>query len=138
MHEETIRSHGQDACIYEAISWLITWFFDIHSSSAHRSLEQLLGLGQTNGVVANIIDTVPAAQEGVTQDSQRTHRLGEIHAHEAADAGALDFQNVVVGANLEGVAGQSEGQVGQRVPGGTVHSVLAVPALGSTNLLVAL
>jgi len=42
---------------------------DIHSSLDHQALERLLGLGQTDGVVANIIDAVPAAQEGVTQDS---------------------------------------------------------------------
>jgi hypothetical protein len=109
---------------------------DIHCSLNHQALEQLLGLGQTDGVVAKIIDTVPAAQEGVTQDSQGTHGLGEIHAHEATDAGALDLENIVVGTNLEGVAGQGEGDVGQRVPSGTVHGVLAVPALSSTNLLV--
>jgi hypothetical protein len=115
---------------------LIAWFFDFHSSSDHQTLEKLFGLGQTNGVVANVVDTVPAAQEGVTQDSQGTHGLREVHTHEATDAGALDFKDVVVGANLEGVAGQGESEVGQRVPLSTVNGVLAVPALGGTNLLI--
>lgn len=108
----------------------------IHSPRNHRALERLLGLGKADGVVANVVDTVPAAQERVTQDSQGTDGLREVHAHEAADAGALDLQDVVKGADREGVAGQSEGEVGQRVTLGTVHGVLTVPALGGTNLLV--
>jgi hypothetical protein len=75
-------------------------------------LGNLFRLSQTDGVVTDIIDTVPATQEGVTQNSKGTHRLGEVHAHEAADAGALDLQDVVIGANSELVATQGEGEVG--------------------------
>ena len=96
----------------------------------------LFGLGQTDGVVTDIIDTVPAAQEGISQNSKGTHRLREVHAHEAADAGALDLQDVVVGANSELVTAQGEGEVGQRVPLVAIDTVLASEALGGTDLLV--
>lgn len=114
----------------------VTWFFDIHSSPSHRVLGNLFRLSQTDGVVTDIIDTVPAAQEGITQDSKGTHRLGEVHAHEAADAGALDLQDVVVGANSELVTTQGEGEVGQRVTLVALDTVLTSEALSGTDLLV--
>lgn len=135
MRYETIRS-TQKPHVYTKQSLGVTWFFDIHSSPSHRALGHLFGLGQTDGVVTDIIDTVPAAQEGITQNSQRTHRLGEVHAHEAADAGALDLQDVIEGANSELVAAQGEGEVGQRVPLVTLDTVLTSEALGGTDLLV--
>lgn len=95
-----------------------------------------LRLSQTDGVVTDIIDTVPAAQEGITQDSKGTHRLGEVHAHEATNAGALDLKDVVVGANGELVTTQGEGEIGQRVTLVTLDTVLASEALGGTDLLV--
>lgn len=42
---------------------LNTWFSDINNSLGHQALEQLFGLGQADGVVANVVDTVPTAQE---------------------------------------------------------------------------
>lgn len=114
----------------------ITWLSGIHSSPGHQALERLFGLGQADGVVANVIDTVPAAQERVTEDGQGANGLGEVHAHEAANAGTLDLQDVVKGADLEGVTSQSEGKVRQGVTLSAVHGVLAVPALGGANLLV--
>ena len=51
----------------------------------------LFGFGQPNCVVAKVIDAVPFAQERVTQNGQWADGLGEVHAHEAADAGALDL-----------------------------------------------
>lgn len=132
MRYETIRS-TQKRHVYTKQSPCVTWFSDIHSSPA---VGHLFGLGQTDGVVTDIIDTVPAAQEGIAQNSKGTHRLGEVHAHEAADAGALDLQDVVVGANSELVAAQSEGEVGQRVPLVALDTVLTSKALGGTDLLV--
>lgn len=111
-------------------------------SSASRQLEphglirHLLGLGQTNGVVAKVIDAVPFAQERVTKNGQRADGLGEVHSHEAADARALNLQDVVVRSDSEVVAAQSECEVRQRVTGSTVNGVLASEALGSTDLLV--
>lgn len=96
----------------------------------------LFRLSQTDGVVTDIVDTVPTAQEGITQDSKGTHGLGEVHAHEATNARALDLQDVVMGANSELVATQGEGEVGQRVTLVTLDTVLASEALSGTDLLV--
>lgn len=87
-------------------------------------------------MVAQVVDTVPLAQESVTQNGQRTHRLGEIHAHEAANAGALDLQNVVVSGDGEVVAAESESHVRQRVTLLTLDSVLSSERLLGTDLLV--
>lgn len=78
-----------------------------------RSIGRLFSFAKSNGVVAQVVNAVPLAQECVTQDGQRTHGLGEVHAHEAADAGTLNFQNVVIGADGEVVAAEGEGQVRQ-------------------------
>lgn len=96
----------------------------------------LFGLSKTDGVVAQVVDAVPAAQESITQNGQRANRLGEVHAHKRADAGALDLENVVVGSDGEVVASQGEGQVGQVSTLVTVDSVLAVPGLLGANLRV--
>lgn len=135
MRYETIRS-TQKPHVYTKRSLGITWFFDIQSSPGHRALGNLFRFSQTDGVVTDVVDTVPAAQEGITQNSKGTHRLWEVHAHEAADAGALDLQDVVVGANGELVTTQGEGEVRQRVTLVTLDTVLTSEALGGTNLLV--
>lgn len=83
-----------------------------------------------------VVHAVPLAQERVTQDGQGTNGLGEVHAHEAADAGALDLEDVVIGGNGEVVTGQGEGEVGQAVTLVTLDGVLASEALLGTNLLV--
>ena len=96
----------------------------------------LFGLGQADGVVAQVINTVPLAQERVTKNGQGANGLGEVHAHEATDAGALDLQNVVVWADGEVVAAQSEGEVGQAVASAAFHGVLTSEGLLGTDLLV--
>lgn len=98
---------------------------------------RLFGLGEADGTVAQVIDAVPSPEESIAQNGQGPHGLGEVHAHEGANAGTLDFENVVIRANGEVVASQSHGEVGQRVALRAVDSVLAVPRLRSTNLLVA-
>lgn len=106
-----------------------------HSPTTRLST-RLFGLGQSNGVVAQVVDAVPLAQECVTQDGQGPHGLGEVHAHEAADARARDLQDVVVGADGEVVAGEGEGHVRQRVTLLTLDGVLSGEGLLGTNLLV--
>lgn len=96
----------------------------------------LLGLGETNGVVANIVDGVVFPEESVTKDDERASRLGDVEAHEGADAATLDLKNVVVRANGEVVTGEGEGEVGERVTLLALNSVLAVVALLGANLLV--
>lgn len=96
----------------------------------------LFGLGKTDGVVAQVVDAVPTAQESITQNGQGTNGLREVHAHQRADAGALDLKDVVVGSDGEVVASQGEGEVGQTSALVTVDSVLAVPRLLGANLLV--
>jgi hypothetical protein len=87
----------------------------------------LLGLGEADGAVAQVIDAVPLAKESISKDGERTDRLGEIHAHEGTDARSLDFQNVVESGDGEVVSTQGNGKVGKRVTLGAVDSVLTVP-----------
>jgi hypothetical protein len=96
----------------------------------------LLGLGETNGGVAEVVYGVPLPQEGVAENSERAYGLGEVHTHEGRDARALDLKNVVVGADGEVVAGKREGKVGQTVALVALNRVLAVEALLGTDLLV--
>lgn len=114
------------------------FIYDILGFSTARAswTRHLLGLGQTNGVLAKVVNAVPLAQERVTKNGQRTNGLGEVHSHEAADAGALNLQDVVVGGDGEVVTAQSEGEVRQRITGGAVNGVLASEALRGTNLFV--
>jgi hypothetical protein len=96
----------------------------------------LLGLGQTNGGVSEVVYGVPLPQESITENSQRADGLREVHTHEGGDAGALDFEDVVIGADGEVVAGKREGEVGQTVALVALNRVLAVEALLGTDLLV--
>jgi hypothetical protein len=101
------------------------------SSSRH-----LLGLGETNGVVANIVDRVVFPEESVTENDQGASRLGDVEAHEGADAAALNLEDVIVRADGEVVPGKGEGEVGKRVTLLALDAVLAVVTLLGTNLLV--
>lgn len=92
-----------------------------------RELIALFALGQTDCIVAKIVDGVPSSKECITQDSKGTSRLREVHPHEATDAGALDLQNVVVGSNSEVVAREGEGEVGKRATLLAINGVLTVP-----------
>lgn len=83
-----------------------------------------------------VVHAVPLAQECIAQDGQGTNGLGEVHSHEAADAGALNLEDVVIGADGEVVAGQGEGEVGQAITLIALHAVLTSEALLGTNLLV--
>lgn len=96
----------------------------------------LLSLGKTNAGSAQVIDRVPLPEESITQNGERTHGLGEVHAHEGGDAGALNLKDVVERANGEVVAGQRKGEVGQTVALVAVNGVLAVERLLGTDLLV--
>lgn len=102
----------------------------------HCQPAYLLGAGQTNGILAEVIDRVVAAQESVAQDDKRTSRGGDIHALEGRDTGALELEDVVSGGETVVGASQVEGDVRKRLDLFALDSVLAVPALLSTNLLV--
>ena len=99
-------------------------------------LKRLLGLGEANGVVANVVDGVVFPQESVTENGERASWLRDVEAHEGADAAALNLENVVVRADGEVVASKSEGKVGERVTLVALDSVLAVVALFGADLLV--
>jgi hypothetical protein len=96
----------------------------------------LLGLGQTDGGVAEVIYRVPLPQESIAENGKRAYGLREVHTHEGGDARALNLQNVVVGTDGEVVAGKRKGEVGQTVALVALNRVLAVVALLGTNLLV--
>lgn len=99
-------------------------------------MPRLFGLAKLDNIVAQVVNTVPLAQEGVAQDGQRACRSREVHAHEGADAGALHLQDVIVGGDAEVVTSQVEGEVRQTVPLRAVNRVLPGPALLSTNFTV--
>lgn len=77
----------------------------------HRSTALHLGLSETNGIVAEIIDAVPLPQECITQDSERSDGLWEIYAHESRDTRSLDLQDVIKSSNREVGAGESKGHI---------------------------
>ena len=77
-------------------------------------------------MVTQIVNAVPPSQESITKDGERANGLGEVHAHEAADAGTLDFQNIVVRADGEVVARKGDSEVRKVVTFGAVNCVLAV------------
>jgi hypothetical protein len=100
------------------------------------SSRRLLGLGKSNSVVANIVDGVPFPEECIAEDDKRASRLGDVEAHEGADAAALNLKDVVVRTDGEVVAGEGEGEVGEGVTLLALNGVLAVVTLLGTNLLV--
>jgi hypothetical protein len=100
------------------------------------SHQPLLGLGQTDSRVADVVNRVPLPQESVTKNGKGSYGLGEIHAEEGRDARTLDFEDVVERANGEVVAGEREGKVGQTVALVALNRVLAVEALLGADLLV--
>lgn len=97
---------------------------------------RLFGLGKTDGALAEVVDRVPWAEEGVAENGKRADGRREVHAHEGGDTAALDLEDVVVGADGEFVAGKRKCDVGEAVTGGAVDAVLAVVALLGANLLV--
>ena len=97
---------------------------------------RLFGFRQADGVITEIVDAIPSAQEGITEDSEGAYRLGEIHSHEATDTRTLDFQDVVIGSDGEVVASESEGEVWKRITLLALNSVLAIERLLGTNFLV--
>jgi hypothetical protein len=109
----------------------------VKRSGCNRYDLTLLGLSQTHGAVTKIVDAVPLPQESVSQNSEGTNWLREVHTHKGADAGALDLQRVVIGANGEVVTGQSESEIGQGVTLVAFNRILTSEALLGTNLLVA-
>ena len=59
-------------------------------------LLSLRSLCQTNGIIAQVIHRIPASEEGISQDGERSDRSREVHAHESADARALNLENVII------------------------------------------
>lgn len=96
----------------------------------------LLGFSKSYSSMAQIVHTVPLAQESVSENGERSDGLREVHSHKGTNAGSLNFQNVVEGGNGEVMSAQGNSKIRKRVTLGTVNRVLAVPRLGSSNLLV--
>lgn len=101
-----------------------------------RSFTRLLRFCETDSAVAKVIHAVPLPQESISQDGQGADRLREVHAHKRANAGALDFEDVVIGANGEVVARQGESEVRQGVALLTLDCILTGERLLGTNFLV--
>lgn len=101
-------------------------------------VNDLLALGETNGTLALVINAIPGSEEGITEDGERANGLGEIHSHEAADTGSLDFKDIVKGSDGEVVAGEGEGDIRKRVTLAAVERVLSVERFLGTDFLVAI
>ena len=63
----------------------------ILSLSRVASPMRLLSLGETDGVVANIVDGVPFPEESITKNGQRSYGLREVHTHQGRNAGSLNL-----------------------------------------------
>jgi len=99
-------------------------------------LSRLLGLGEADGVVADIVNGVVFPEESVTENGERASWLRNVEAHEGADAAALNLEDVVVRADGEVVAGKGESKVRERVTLVALDGVLAVVTLLGADLLV--
>lgn len=96
----------------------------------------LLGGGELDAVVAEVVDRVPFSEKGITKDSQRSSGSRDVHAHESRDARALYLKDVIVSGDAEVVAGEVEGHIWKTVTRGAVDAVLSVITLLGTHLLV--
>lgn len=106
----------------------------IHAN--YRVTFELFCLCESNGVVLQVIDRVPSAEESISKNDERTDWCWEIHTHESRDTRARDLKDIVVSGDLEIVSTELEGQAWEAVSLCAVDGVLSVPALLSTNLLV--
>lgn len=109
-----------------------------HALSDNSSINnrRLLGAGQTNGVLAEVIDRVVPSEESITKNNKRTNRLGEVHALEGRDTAAGNLKDVVGGGEAVVGSGEGEGNIGKGLALVTLNGVLAVVTLLGTNLLV--
>jgi hypothetical protein len=107
-----------------------------HAHEKWLGKASLLRLGETYGIVAEIINRVPLPQESISKNSKRTYRLREIHAHECRDARALNFEDVVERSDGEIVAGKSETHVGEAISLLAINRILSIKGLLGTYFAV--
>lgn len=83
--------------------------------------------------LAEIVNGVELPQEGISNDPKRSNRGGNVHPGKGRDTSTPRVQDVL--ATLERVllVVERQGEVGERVDGGAVDGVLAVPGLGSSD-----
>lgn len=96
--------------------------------------DRLLGLGNANLVLAQVVDGVPRPKEGIAQNTSQVSR--QLHAHECRDAGTAGLDGVVIGADGEVVASKTECDIRQRVASVALKSVGSTVTLLRANLLV--
>lgn len=89
--------------------------------------QTLLGLGETDGISAEVIDRVVLSEESVTDDPERTDRGGDIHTGERGDARSTSVQDVVLTLERVVFTSKLEVEFGKFGNGVAVDSVLAVP-----------
>jgi len=104
------------------------------SDRIHPNL--LLGLSETNGSLAEVVNGVPLSEECIAEDCQWAYGLGEVHSHKAGDTRSLDLKNIIVWGNAEVIPAKGEGHVWQTITLLTLNSILSVIALLGTYLLV--
>lgn len=96
----------------------------------------LLGAGQTNGVLAEVVDRVVPSEESIAKNNKGTNRLREVHALEGRDTAAGNLEDIVSGGEAVVGSRKGEGDVGKGLALVTLNRVLAVVALLGANLLV--
>ncbi len=96
--------------------------------------KHLLGPGETDSTLLEVVDAVVAAEEGIAENGERTNGLRHVEGSKGRDAAATKLQDVV--ASGQGVvgAGQGKGDIGERVALRAVNGVLATEALLGANL----
>lgn len=106
------------------ISYLTIWLICLFSS------------GQTDGVLAEVVDRVVAAEESISKNDERSSGGRDVHALEGGNAVSRDLEDVV--ACGQAVLGTSkvECDVGERTDLVALNGVLATETLLGTNLLV--
>jgi hypothetical protein len=83
--------------------------------------------------LAEIVNSVKLPQEGIPDDPKRSNRGGNVHPGKGRDTSTSRVQDVL--ATLERVllVVERQGEVGERVDGGAIDGVLAVPGLGGSD-----
>lgn len=94
------------------------------------------GSGQTDGVLAEVVDRVVAAEESISKNDEGSSGRGDVHALEGGNTVSRYLEDVV--ASGQAVLGTSkvECDVGERADLVALNGVLATETLLGANLLV--
>lgn len=99
-------------------------------------LLQLFSSGQTDGVLAEVIHRVVAAEESISKNDERSSGRRDVHALEGGNTVSRYLENVVAGGQAVLGTSKVECDVGERADLVALNGVLATETLLGANLLV--